>query len=234
MRCSSLIIFLVFVSVCSSVIQAQSRISAGIGLGGNSYAEDRDFSVNKRTISLPDIIKDINYSAVEIPVIAYQNADRTLHLRFGLNGISATHDEKPVSWLSPNRKEVTSYEITTLNLFAAYIVSKDFFDTVNGFLLGGPTITETVLTEAREEFKVVSDNSGGTEDNFVGIQKEYRVDYGIGLVVGAGMAYTFGFSSEVGWQLYHFSRKTGLNMPNGSRIRSGSSQLQLFYLFRFE
>ncbi len=103
-----------------AIVQAQSRISAGIGLGGNSYAEDRDFSVNKRIIALPDFIKDINYSAVEIPVLAYQNADRTLHLRFGPNGVSATHNEKPVSWLSANRKEVSK-----LDQLGTFFVSGD-------------------------------------------------------------------------------------------------------------
>lgn len=230
-----LIITLLITTATYSNIFAQGKIYGGFGLGmAGLMVEDPDFNTSRKSVQIPFTDHKIEYYSVGFPIIRYEPADRSFGLEFGLNGISVIHKKQPVNWLSLSRKEKTSFEVTTTTLYADYMVSRFFFDFLRGFIFAGPTIVETVLTEATEVYNVVDNGSGGTKEEFSSTDKNYQIEYNIGATFGLGMSYTFTSLSEVGFQIRHFYRGTGLKLSNGREIVSGSTQVQLIYLMTFD
>lgn len=224
---SFLILFL-FIIVTPQA-KAQGTLYGGFGLGRTGAAGDRSFSVNSRTFQIPLIGYNMNYSSVGFPIIMYENEASSNRYEFGINGITLVHSDHPEELKSATLKEVTTYEVNSTTLYADYVWTHLFFELIRGHFFVGPTIVETVFTDAKELY----DTSGGS-DEFKGVSKEYEIDYGLGATAGFALGFQFLDSFEFIAQLRHFHHESSLSLPDGTKINSGSTQGLFIILGKFD
>ena len=224
------ILGLLFIFISSQSILGQNRIYGGFGLGSAGEIQDSNFSINSNSIGY----NDITYSTVSFPILAFEIQNASYRLESGINSISGSYNEESTLWLSPTQKELTNYEVTTTNFYIDYMIKQPIFPSTYGQLFGGLTFVESELIKVVEIYNVRDDGSGGSEDVFKSVEKEFNIDYGFGVTFGIGFSWTIFQSYEVGSQIRTFYRETNLSLPDGSTLKAGSTQFQFLFLTYFD
>lgn len=230
------LILTLLITVCtiySPAASAQTRTLGGFGIGHILSPQDNDFTVHNKNIHIPLLAYDFKYSTIAIPIVI-QELSSISRFGFGLVGYSSIHQNQPSRMLSTSQKEVLIHELSTTVFYLEYILSRPILWKFRGSIFAGATLAESVLTQATELYSVDDDGQGGVKETFSGVSKAYEIDYGIGFTLGTGVNYNISENYEIDLIARYLYAETDLEPIEGDKVYSGSVQVQVVFLTRFD
>jgi len=204
----------------------------GIGLWG--APADTDYTFRKDSIPIPILGGDWEYFSIEVPFFYFQGFEEEMSFRLGLNSNPLNYREVMTSVPQTGQQRDTTFEFSTLTLYISYLSEWAITENLTWYYEAGPTIFESVLTEATETFSLSTGSDGSIEKKHLSIQKNYQTDFGIGAMLAVGAYYRFDSSDALGLQLVYFHQPSNLSFSKDDKVNLSNTQLRAFYLFAFD
>jgi hypothetical protein len=216
--------------ISAAYTRGQPRTAVGIGAGLETVPIDRELEVYEIINPIPaNWIR--GYYSTEIPAVLLPLKDGRYRLKLGANSVALLYRDDTERRISETLTEQTVFEIISLNLYAGLQSPGKPLWWCAGYWFGGLLFSENLLIEAIETHRR---SASGEEEVARSDQVGFRIDYNLGLMLGAGISRSLGRFGEVALQTTVFAVNSALELPDGYQPNPSTLQLQLLYWITFD